>query len=124
MSEVRNGEQREHKYLYSEIFYDGQKLHKYFSSLRVRGTSLLTCSYIGELRSGQKKVRLEVRRVSLQREHRGKKNKRNIFLNRCALYGSTDVRRRTASEQKCGLVTLKLVIVGLQHVLGPRVVRL
>ena len=41
-------------YFYSEIFYGGQKLHKYFSSLRVRGTSLLTCSYIGELRNGRK----------------------------------------------------------------------
>ena len=27
---------------------------KYFRSLRVRGTSLLTCSYIGELRHGRK----------------------------------------------------------------------
>ena len=25
-----NGEQKEHKYLYFEIFYGGQKLHKYF----------------------------------------------------------------------------------------------
>ena len=30
MRDVRNGEQKEHKYLYSEIFYGGQKLHKYF----------------------------------------------------------------------------------------------
>ena len=51
---VRNDEQKEQKYLYSKIFYGGQKLHKYFSSLRVRGTSLLTCSYIGELRNGRK----------------------------------------------------------------------
>ena len=28
MSEVRNGEQKGHKYLYSEIFYGCQKLHK------------------------------------------------------------------------------------------------
>ena len=28
--------EKEHKYLYSEIFYGGHKLHKYFSSLRVR----------------------------------------------------------------------------------------
>ena len=50
MGEVRNGEQKGLKYLYSEIFYGGQKLHKYFCSLHIRGTSLLTCSYIGELR--------------------------------------------------------------------------
>ena len=54
MSEVRNGEQKEKKLSYSEIFYGGQKLHKYFSALLIRGTSLLTCSYIGELRNGQK----------------------------------------------------------------------
>ena len=54
MGEVRNGEQKDLKYSYSEIFYGGQKLHKYFSSLQVRGTSLLTCSYIGELRNGRK----------------------------------------------------------------------
>ena len=54
MGEVRNGEQKEQKYLYSEIFYGGQKLHEYFSSLRVRGTSLLTCSHSGELRNGRK----------------------------------------------------------------------
>ena len=53
MSEVRNGEQKGQKYLYSEIFYyGGQKLYKYFSYLLTRGTSLLTCSYIGELRNG------------------------------------------------------------------------
>ena len=52
MSEVRNGKQKEQKY--SEIFYGGQKLHKYFSSLSIRGTSLLTCLYIGDLRNGQK----------------------------------------------------------------------
>ena len=35
--------------------YGGQKLHKYFCSLRVRGTSLLTtCSYIGELNNRRK----------------------------------------------------------------------
>ena len=54
MNEVCNGEQKGHKYLYFKIFYGGQKLHKYLSSLRVRGTSLLTCSYIGELRNGRK----------------------------------------------------------------------
>ena len=41
-------------YIYSEIFYGGQKLHKCFCSLRFRGTSLLTFSYIGELRNGWK----------------------------------------------------------------------
>ena len=45
---------KEQKYLYSEIFYGNQKLHKYFSSSLIRGTSLLTCSYIGELRDGRK----------------------------------------------------------------------
>ena len=54
MSEVRNSEQKEHGYLYSEIFYDGQKLHKYFSYLLIRGTSLLTWSFIGELRNDWK----------------------------------------------------------------------
>ena len=41
-------------YLYSELFYSGQKLHKHFCSLRVRGTSLVTSSYIGELCNGLK----------------------------------------------------------------------
>ena len=41
-------------YFYSEIFYGGPKLHKYFSSFLIRGTSLLTYSYIGELRNGRK----------------------------------------------------------------------
>ena len=54
MSEVRNGEQKRHKYLYSEIFCGDQKLHKYFSSLLIKDRSLLTCSYIGELRSDRK----------------------------------------------------------------------
>ena len=54
MSEVRNSEQKEHKCLYSEIFYGGQKLHKYFSLLLIGGMSLLTFSYIGELRNGRK----------------------------------------------------------------------
>ena len=49
MSEVHNGEQNEQKYLYPDIFYGGQKLHKYFSSLVIKDASLLTCSYIGEL---------------------------------------------------------------------------
>ena len=34
--------------------YGGQKLHKYFCYLWVRGTSLLACSYIGELHNGRK----------------------------------------------------------------------
>ena len=34
MSEVRNSEQKGHKYLYSEIFYGDQKLHTYFFSFR------------------------------------------------------------------------------------------
>ena len=38
----------------SEKNYGGQKLHKYFCSSRIRGTSLLTCSYIGEVRNGRK----------------------------------------------------------------------
>ena len=40
MSEVRNDEKKEQRYLYSELFYGGQRLHEYFSSLRVKGTSL------------------------------------------------------------------------------------
>ena len=51
---VRKGEQKEHKYLYCEICYGCQKLHTYFRSLVVNGTSLLTRSYIGELRNGRK----------------------------------------------------------------------
>ena len=31
------------KYFYFEIFYGGQKLHKYFRSLQIKDTSLLTC---------------------------------------------------------------------------------
>ena len=54
MSKVRDGKQKENTYLYYEIFYGGQKLHKYCSSLRVRGKSLLSCSYIGKLRKGGK----------------------------------------------------------------------
>ena len=54
MSEVRNDEQKEHKYSNPEMFYSGQKLLKYFSSLRVRGTSLFTCSYTGEPCNGRK----------------------------------------------------------------------
>ena len=57
MNEARNGEQKEQKYLYFEIFYGGQKLlhtGKYFRSLLIKDTSLLTCSYIGELRNGRK----------------------------------------------------------------------
>ena len=41
MNEVRNGEQKEHKYLYFEFFYGGQKLHKYFRSLLIKDTSRL-----------------------------------------------------------------------------------
>ena len=54
MNEVRNGVQKEHKYLYFEIFYGGQKLHEYFRSLLIKDTSLLTCLYIGKLRNGRK----------------------------------------------------------------------
>ena len=54
MNEVRNGEQEERKYLYFEIFYGGQKMHKYFRSLLIKDTSLLTCRYIGELRNDRK----------------------------------------------------------------------
>ena len=42
MNEVRNGEQKVKKYLYFEIFYGSQKLHKYFRSLQIKDTSLLT----------------------------------------------------------------------------------
>ena len=38
MNEVRTGEQKEHKYLYFEMFYGGQKLHKYFRSLFINDT--------------------------------------------------------------------------------------
>ena len=54
MNEVRNGEQKDHKYLHFEIFCGGQELHKYFRSLLIKDTSLLTFKYIGELRNGQK----------------------------------------------------------------------
>ena len=54
MNEVRNGEQKEQKYLYFEIFYGGQKLHNYFRSLLIKDTSLLTCEYISELRNVRK----------------------------------------------------------------------
>ena len=54
MSEVRNGEEKEQKYICSEIFYGGQKLHKYLSSLLIKYTSLLTCSCIGELSNDRK----------------------------------------------------------------------
>ena len=43
MNVVRNGEQKEHKYLYFEIFYGGQKLHIFFRSLLIKDTSLSTC---------------------------------------------------------------------------------
>ena len=41
MNEVRNGEQKEQKYLCFEMFYGGQKLHNYFPSLLIKDTSLL-----------------------------------------------------------------------------------
>ena len=43
MNEIRNGEQKEQKYLYFEMFYGGQKLYKYFRSLLIKDTSLMTC---------------------------------------------------------------------------------
>ena len=54
MGEVRHGEQKEPKYEFSDIFYGGKKLNKYFSSSQIKDTSLFTCSYIGELRNGLK----------------------------------------------------------------------
>ena len=53
MNEVRNGEQKEQKYLFFEICYACQKLHK-FHSLLIKDTPLLTWSYIDELRNGRK----------------------------------------------------------------------
>ena len=41
-------------YLYFKSFYGGQKLHKSFRSLLIKDTSLLICSYIGELRNSRK----------------------------------------------------------------------
>ena len=41
--EKKNDEQKEEKYLYFEMFYGGQKLHKYFRSFLIKDTSLLTC---------------------------------------------------------------------------------
>ena len=38
-----NVEQKEQKYLYFETFYGGQKLHKYFRSLLIKDTFLVTC---------------------------------------------------------------------------------
>ena len=37
-----------------KYFYGGQKLHNCFSSLLIRGTSLLSCSCIVDLRNGRK----------------------------------------------------------------------
>ena len=55
MNKVRNGGQKEQKYLYFEIFYGGQELlYKNFRSLLIKDTSLLTCEYVGELRNGRK----------------------------------------------------------------------
>ena len=46
---------RKSRYIYiPKHFYGGQKFHNYFSSLLIRGMSLLTCSYIGELRNDWK----------------------------------------------------------------------
>ena len=53
MNEVRNGEQKEQKYLFFEICCACQKLHK-FRSLLIKDTPLLTWSYIGVLRNGRK----------------------------------------------------------------------
>ena len=39
----RQSLQKEQKYLYFEMFYGGQKLHKYFRSLLIKDTSLLIC---------------------------------------------------------------------------------
>ena len=54
MNEVRNDEQKEQRYLYFRICYGCPKLHKYFRSLLIKDTSLLTCSYNGELRYDRK----------------------------------------------------------------------
>ena len=54
MNEVCNGEHKEQKYLYFELFYGGQELHKYVRSLLIKDTSLLTWLSIGELRNGRK----------------------------------------------------------------------
>ena len=43
---LRDGEQKEHTILYSKIYHGGQILPNYLG--------LLTCSYIGELRTGRK----------------------------------------------------------------------
>ena len=54
MDEVRNGEQKEHGYLYFEIFYGGQILHKHVSFLLNKDTSLSTCSFNDELLNDRK----------------------------------------------------------------------
>ena len=41
------------KYSYFKICYGCQKLHKYFRSLLIKDTSLLTYPYIAELRNGR-----------------------------------------------------------------------
>ena len=41
--ECISGVQKEHTYLYFEIFYGGQKLHEYFHSFLIKDSSLLTC---------------------------------------------------------------------------------
>ena len=48
MNEVRNGEQKEQKFLYFEIFYGGQKLHKYFRSLLIKYVSSFEIFYGGQ----------------------------------------------------------------------------
>ena len=47
-------------YIYFEIFYGGQKLHKYFHSLLTKDTSLLTCQYIGELHNNSRSCQLRI----------------------------------------------------------------
>ena len=46
--------EKEQKYLCTEKFYGRQKLHKHFISLLIGGTSVWTCSYIGELCNDRK----------------------------------------------------------------------
>ena len=48
---LRDGEQKEHTILYSKIYHGGQILPNY---LGPNYLGLLTCSYIGELRTGRK----------------------------------------------------------------------
>ena len=48
---MRNGKQKGHTYLDSEIFYGGQKLHTYFCSLQVRPTAIGRQIYKNERQS-------------------------------------------------------------------------